>query len=289
MTEKLIRFTFYPALLVGTLGSGILAIHQKWDLGLIYSLEVGILLILLITVERLFPLREDSGMTRQSFWRDLRYIAGVAPVISLVRWSAGIIALEIAPYHKGPLENLPLIIALPLFLVSFEFFQYWFHRFSHEGQSGIGKFLGRVHLAHHLPNRVYVVMHAVFHPLNALFAASILQLTLILSGVSVEVAFLAMLLIDLQSNISHFNADVRAGWLNYVFIGSETHRLHHAAEAQRTSNYGNTLALWDIVFGTFRYEPGKFPDRLGVDAPELYPPSESVLKVLVWPFSGKTG
>ncbi|MBL8020573.1 MAG: sterol desaturase family protein [Leptospirales bacterium] len=289
MIEKLIRFAFYPALLAGTLGSGILAIQQKWDLGLTYSLEVGILLILLIAVERLFPLRTDFGMTRQSFWRDVRYIAGVAPVISLVRWSAGIIALKLAPYHKGPLQNLPLILALPLFLVSFEFFQYWFHRFSHEGRTGIGKFLGRVHLAHHLPNRVYVVMHAVFHPLNALFAALILQLTLILSGVSVEVAFLAMLLIDLQSNISHFNADIRAGWLNYVFIGSETHRLHHAAESQRTTNYGNTLALWDIVFGTFRYEPGKFPDRLGVDAPELYPPSESVLKVLAGPFSGKTG
>jgi Fatty acid hydroxylase len=57
--------------------------------------------------------------------------------------------------------------------------------------------------------------------------------------------------------ISHVNADLRVGPLNYVLIGTETHRYHHAAEER--GNYGPVIPLWDIVFGTFIYEPTRVP------------------------------
>src|SRR5213076_3102123 len=105
---------------------------------------------------------------------------------------------------------------------------YWHHRLSHSGKGRLGEFLWRVHLAHHLPDQVYVVMHAVFNPINAVIAALIIQASLILMGLSPEAVLAATLLIDLQSLVSHFNFDVRAGFLNYVFIGTETHRYHHS-------------------------------------------------------------
>lgn len=146
----------------------------------------------------------------------------------------------------------------------------------------------RAHLAHHLPDKVYVLMHAVFHPVNALISTLIIQAPLLLLGVPPGALLAATLLIDLQSLVSHFNADIRAGWLNYVFIGTETHRFHHSADMREAGNFGNTLAIWDLAFGTFRYAPGKVPERLGLgrESGGGAPGSENVLDVMAYPFRG---
>jgi hypothetical protein len=127
-------------------------------------------------------------------------------------------------------------------------------------------------------------MHAVFHPINALLTAAIIQTPLILLGVSPEAVLLSTMLIDLQSLVSHFNADVRTGWLNYIFIGTETHRYHHSADPKEAGNFGNTLAIWDLVFATFCYRPGNAPEFLGVENPGAYPPSELIFDIIALPF-----
>jgi sterol desaturase/sphingolipid hydroxylase (fatty acid hydroxylase superfamily) len=132
------------------------------------------------------------------------------------------------------------------------------------------------------------MMHAVFHPVNAIISTAIIQAPLVLLGVSPAAVLAATLLIDLQSLVSHFNVDIRGGWFNYVFIGTETHRFHHSADMREAGNFGNTLAIWDLVFGTFRYAPGKVPVRLGLmpESLEKAPRSENVLEVMAFPFRG---
>lgn len=99
----------------------------------------------------------------------------------------------------------------------------------------------------------------------------------------------AMLLIDLAGLVSHFNVDLRMGFLAYVFIGTETHRMHHSADTISSKNFGNTLALWDIVFGTFQYASGQRPERIGIADPETHPRSEDLFRVLAFPFGGPPG
>jgi sterol desaturase/sphingolipid hydroxylase (fatty acid hydroxylase superfamily) len=128
------------------------------------------------------------------------------------------------------------------------------------------------------------MMHAVFHPPNAVISTAILQLPLLLLGAPPEAILATTLLIDLQSLVSHFNVDIRAGWFNYVFTGTETHRFHHSANIKEAGNFGNTLAIWDLVFGTFLYRPGHVPEKLGIEMDNNTPRSERVLKVLAYAF-----
>jgi sterol desaturase/sphingolipid hydroxylase (fatty acid hydroxylase superfamily) len=80
--------------------------------------------------------------------------------------------------------------------------------------------------------------------------------------------------------------DVRAGWLNYLLVGPELHRYHHSAALSESRNYGATLPLFDLLFGTFVYRPGTFPERLGVAEPASYPRSERFWEVMWLPFRG---
>jgi len=281
--KKIVSYALYPALLAGVATIVASAITFHWDYKAVYGLVTIGLVFTLIAVERFFPLAEEWSMTGKSFIRDLKYIAFDGPVIALTRSVAGMLGIYYAQHHVGILSNVASLIGALAFLLVFEFFQYWYHRISHEGRGRTGQFLWRVHMAHHLPDRVYVVMHAVFHPVNALISAMIIQVPLILLGVSPEAALIATMLIDLQSLVSHLNVDIRAGLLNYIFIGAETHRYHHSAD-RVSRNFGNTLAIWDIVFGTFLYRPGVQPQRLGVDQPEEYPDSNDILRVFASPF-----
>jgi len=103
-------------------------------------------------------------------------------------------------------------------------------------------------------------------------------------GIPPEAALIATLLIDLQSLISHFNVNIKAGFLNYIFIGTETHRFHHSANINEAKNFGNTLAIWDIVFNTFYYKPNIVPEKLGVVNEGEYPNSEKLFDVITLPF-----
>jgi sterol desaturase/sphingolipid hydroxylase (fatty acid hydroxylase superfamily) len=301
-TPALISYGLYPFLLATVIAVTYLSVRLNWNFKSVYGATTVFILATLMITERFFPLSKDWSMTGKSFFRDLRYILLVGPTIGLTKAAVGFFIIHYSETHSGPLANMPVALAAIAYLIVFEFFQYWFHRFSHSNKGPVGRFLWKAHVAHHLPDRVYVLMHAVFHPVNALLSTLIIQLTLIQLGISPAAALAATLMIDLQSLISHFNVDIRAGFFNYIFIGTETHRLHHAAaeipasdsiEAStsktesaidRTRNFGNTLAIWDLVFGTFRYQPGINPKRLGIDHPESYPRSEQILSVLALPW-----
>lgn len=78
----------------------------------------------------------------------------------------------------------------------------------------------------------------------------------------------------------NFNVNIKAGFLNYIFIGTESHRFHHSSNLKEAQNYGNTLAIWDIIFGTFCYNPNSIPQKLGVEEPSDYPNSDNIFEVV---------
>jgi sterol desaturase/sphingolipid hydroxylase (fatty acid hydroxylase superfamily) len=260
------------------------AINFNSNYKVVYGATTLFLVFTLVITETFFPLNKEWKMTKQSFWRDLKYILIDAPIIALTKTGFGLFAIYYSENHSGYFTNSPIILSVVGFLLVFEFLQYWYHRLSHNTDNKIGRFLWKIHLAHHLPDKVYVVMHAVFNPINAFVTTSLIQLPLILLGVSPEAALAATLLIDLQSLISHFNVNIKAGFLNYIFIGTETHRFHHSANINEAKNYGNTLAIWDIVFGTFYYKPDDIPEKLGMENPNDYPKSENLFEVILLPF-----
>jgi sterol desaturase/sphingolipid hydroxylase (fatty acid hydroxylase superfamily) len=285
--RHMVALALYPCLLALVILSIYLSIRFQWDYKWTYWMMTLFLLAVLIACERLFPLSDAWSMTGKSFFRDFRYILLNAPTIGATKALFGVMTIRYSETHAGLFTHAPVVASTAAFLLVFEFFQYWFHRLSHAGKGPVGGFLWRVHVAHHLPDKVYVMMHAVFNPINALISTAIIQIPLILLGLPPAAVLAATLLIDLQSLVSHFNADLRAGFLNYVFIGAETHRYHHSADLEEAKNFGNTLAIWDLVFGTYYYRPGRNPVKLGVADAGEYPASEKILAVLVLPFTGK--
>jgi sterol desaturase/sphingolipid hydroxylase (fatty acid hydroxylase superfamily) len=279
-----VRHLFYPLLLGATLLLFAAAVLHGWDLATVFAGMGAGRFALLLLVEFLHPARPEWRMSWASFWRDLKYIAVNGGITGLLKFGAGWLALDLSRVNTGIVTGLPVPVEFLALLLVFEFFQYWYHRLSHEGRGRLGAWLWRVHVAHHLPDKVYLLMHPVGHPLNFLVSLAIVQLPLVTLGARPETVFLFNALMGLQGLVSHYNVDIRAGWLNYLLVGTELHRNHHSADLREAKNYGVLTPFWDLVFGTFRYQPGRLPLALGVSDPQRYPPSTAIARVLMLPW-----
>lgn len=281
------RYALYPLLLAATLALFAASQWRHWNLATVFAWLAGTRFVLLIGSEFLFPARPEWRMSWASFRRDLKYIAVNGGLSAALKFGGGWLAIDLSRFNTGLVHGLPAVAEFAVVLLGFEFFQYWFHRLSHEARGPLGRWLWKVHAGHHLPDEVYLLMHPVGHPLNLLLSLALVQLPLVTLGARPEVVFLFNALMGLQGLVSHLNVDLRAGPLNYVLVGTELHRFHHSADPAEAMNYGVLTPFWDLVFGTFRHAPGRLPERLGVFDPAGYPPSTRIGRVLAMPFRSR--
>jgi sterol desaturase/sphingolipid hydroxylase (fatty acid hydroxylase superfamily) len=281
---RFVRYWFYPLLLVATLTLAFLTMRAGSDLQRAFGWFSLARLVLLLVVEWRLPLRKDWAMTWRSFLRDLKYGVVLGGGGFLVRYATGWLAIGVADNSSGALSQWPLPAQLLVLALTYEFVQYWQHRISHEARGPLGRFLWRAHVQHHLPRRVYLLMHVVSHPINFAIVMAVSTGVIFGLGVGKDAVFLFNVIMGLQGLVSHFNVDIKAGPLNYLLVGTELHRNHHSADLGEAGNYGVLTPFWDIVFGTFRYTPDRAPRALGVSEPAQYPPSNRLLQAMLLPF-----
>jgi sterol desaturase/sphingolipid hydroxylase (fatty acid hydroxylase superfamily) len=288
LIRTVVRWGLYPASWAIVLFGFHRIIAWNEDPRVVWTQTTGMLLPLYLLIEFTLPYQRRWAMTWASAWADLKFV--VLNGASLAAISAGLALLTIstAGTHRGPASDWPLAAQVVAALLIFEAINYMAHRAMHEMRGPVGRFLWRSHAAHHLPPRLYLVMHAVFHPINALIIqAGAIILPVWAMGYSAQAAAMFLMINGMQAMISHFNVDVRAGWLNYVFVGTELHRYHHSAMARDAGNFGATLSIFDLLFGTFVYHPGVPPEALGVDPASDLPAYERFGAVLALPFRGE--
>jgi len=288
LIQSAITYGLYPFMLLATGFLAWNAIRQEYDLTVAFIGIAGVRFILLQSIELLFPCERRWTISWHSLWRDIKYGVANFAAIRLYGFVAALITIELSEHNPGIMRGAPLLLEVVAAALLFEFLQYWFHRACHEMRGWMGDKLWRVHVAHHLPDKVYLVMHAVGHPINFVIVWIFVPLTTWLLGVSQEAVTVWFLFRGLHGLMSHYNVEIRAGWLNYIFVGTELHRFHHSAAMDECKNYGSFLIFWDLVFGTFVYKPGMNPARLGVEDPSHYPASNDALKVLALPFQRDT-
>lgn len=279
-----VQVGLYPTLLGAVLACYAAASWWGWPLRTTFAWMAGVRLAFLFFAEWRWPAKREWRMSWASFKRDLMYIAVNGSLVGSLKWLGVWWAIGQAVSYRGVMHDWPIVLQVVVLVLAFEFPQYWFHRLSHEGRGRVGAWLWRMHVAHHLPDRVYLLMHAVGHPINLFISLLITQLPAWLLGASPDAVFLFGALLGLQGLVSHFNVDLKAGPFNYLLVGAELHRFHHSASMDDAQNYGVLTPFWDLVFGTFRYDPVRLPERLGVEQPADYPASTALWQVLALPF-----
>jgi len=286
----LARWLTWPIALIGSITATLVAPRFGLDQVAVSGAASGILILVLVLMERIWPADPKWRMTWQTFLRDIQFFLVNGLTIGATNILFAAIGGAAADNHTGPLTAWPLWITVPVGILAVDFIQYWEHRIAHESGGPLGRLMWRSHAAHHLPEQVYVLMHPASHPIYTFLVRALATiLPLYLLGLTPEAVILVNLTIGVQGIISHSNLDLRAGWFNYVFVGAELHRYHHSADLKEAGNYAVAFSFIDMLFGTFVYRPGQLPERIGVAAPSDYPRSGEVWKIMLLPLWPRIG
>ena len=207
-------------------------------------------------------------------------LLGVGGRLSLAPLVAAGVAAALAPVVPVPSgAGAPVLAAVAMFLAA-DLTAYALHRTLH-----VSPALWPLHAVHHAaetmtPLTAYrqhpaaVLLSVAAHGLGVGAAQGVVVAALdpgmgIATIAGVNAAFVLASLALANLHHSHVWLGFPP-WLERVLISPAMHQLHHSTEpAHHGRNYGQTLAVWDWVFGSWHGSKGVEGVRIGLTDPDL--------------------
>jgi sterol desaturase/sphingolipid hydroxylase (fatty acid hydroxylase superfamily) len=153
--------------------------------------------------------------------------------------------------------DIPLVSFL-VYLVVLDFFDYWYHRASHQFHWWWG-----LHSLHHSQRDMNLWSDNRNHLLDDLLRDIFMALIAMTIGVEPAQYVLLVVATRMQQSLQHANVRMHFGRIGErLMVSPRYHRLHHAIGIGHESRGQSTLGgcnfavlfpVWDIVFGTARF------------------------------------
>lgn len=236
------------------------------------AIEVVVLAILLGVAERLWPV--EPVHDRRAIRTDVVYtllhrlggfalvvFALLTPLLDMLEGAlrlSGFSRINIDQVWPG-VTDLP-IVSFAIYLVLFDFVDYWLHRWQHR----FGWWWA-LHALHHSQRQMTFWSDQRNHLFDDLIRDAVMALLAVALGASPG-QFVALVIASrvLQS-VQHANLRLRwPGPLEGVLVSPSWHRLHHAIGyghegRARGVNFAVLFPVWDVLFGTADWRPGFVP------------------------------
>ncbi|HEX9192807.1 MAG TPA: sterol desaturase family protein [Burkholderiales bacterium] len=117
----------------------------------------------------------------------------------------------------------------------------------------------RLHSVHHADPDFDLTTGIRFHPIEILISALIKLAAVAALGAPVVAVLAFELLLNATAMFNHANVSLPVWlepWVRRVLVTPDMHRIHHSVvEAERNSNYGFCLSIWDRLLGTYTRAP----------------------------------
>lgn len=241
-----------------------------WTLFIVFAVSITVFHLL----EPLAPVTRayKAGVTRRGYVADCIALIVNGPGLSGLEkiayvWLITRIPVDALPRFQAVLGNDAWWVQFGIFFLVNDFLRYWFHRWYHESN-----LLWRLHRVHHTIREMDAMSVFRLHILEAVVKNGLIFLPMRLLGVADSVIIAYSALDIVKGFWHHANLRNRIGPLNYLLNSPELHWWHHETNPRgQFSNYGSVLSLWDVLFGTFYYRPGEWPEEIGVKGMENFP------------------
>ncbi len=229
-----------------------------------------------------------KGLALDFVWM-LLHAAFVATFITAFLGAAhGLLDPWTQPIQRHVLAGVPAWLQVLMGYLLIELLGWFSHLLRHKVQV-----LWVFHEVHHSQREMNAFTLFRVHPVDYLMAEAIILLPSVLFHDYLGIALTYLGISRLHDALNHSNLRTNLGWLRFVFVTPQSHRVHHSVETDyHDMNFGVTLCLWDRLFGThspsdFVYPATGVPDaafpgegRRGM----VYLPA-TLLQQLVYPFS----
>lgn len=216
-------------------------------------IQAGVLISVLVLMERYSPIRQPREQKRQRIVRNLA-IAGLGLVIQAIEKPLINRALSVTKKHNLGLLNqwrLPSYLRVSLGVMMLDYTLYWWHYLNHRS-----RFLWRFHEIHHADMDMDFSTANRFH-FGELFLSFFWRLSQItVLGIDHVSLSLWQNLLSYSILFHHSNLKLPAlceKFLQPVIVTPNIHAIHHSKiKSDSNTNFSSGLSLWDRLHRTFR-------------------------------------
>jgi sterol desaturase/sphingolipid hydroxylase (fatty acid hydroxylase superfamily) len=107
------------------------------------------------------------------------------------------------------------------------------------------------HAVHHSQKELNFFTEYRVHPIDDVFISTIGFIPLFMFSHSFTTVVAVVWIRHWHTRLYHANIRSNFGWLRYVLVTPQSHRVHHSVEPRHADrNFGLTFSLWDQLFGT---------------------------------------
>jgi len=287
-TKKISILTLVVLVVALALGGAQVPLKKEYDSFVIqigldwFLLDLFILAIVFIPLERIFPRWKKQKIIRPEFKIDLLYFA-VGHIgfqlIALLSQNPADMWLEflrLEGQHRYVSEQ-PLLIQILLGLFVGDLTQYWIHRTFHQNAR-----LWEFHKIHHSIKSLDWLAGSRLHLVDIIFVRTLVYITVMYLGLSAAGFSGYVLFMAFQTVFIHANIRFQFGWLRFIFTTPQYHHWHHNDRpATYDKNFAVHFPLIDKLFGTYYLPKGEWPSVYGVEAPDF---PNSYWQQFIWPF-----
>jgi lathosterol oxidase len=230
-----------------------------------FLLNLFLVALLFVPLERMFPLREGQSTFRPEWTTDGIYFLVSHVFVQSLSFFILLPATTLGRiWHpegvQAAIRGQPLLAQFFEIVLVADLAQYGVHRAFHQIPA-----LWRFHAVHHSSRDLDWLAGSRLHLLDALATRALVLVPLSVLGFA-EGALAAYLgFVSFHAVFIHANVRFRLTALEPVLVTPRFHHWHHAAEpVARDRNFAVHLPLLDRLFGTAYFPAGRWPSEYGL-------------------------
>lgn len=246
-------------------------------------LNVVLLSLVFVPLERLFPLHPEHGTFRAGWTTDGLYFIVSHVLVELLTFFTLLPATLVSQAWQADamsvqVRSLPLIAQVLLIMLVADLTQYWVHRSFHR----IG-FAWPFHAIHHSSRAMDWLAGSRLHVVDIVVTRALILVPVFLLGFSETALYIWLAIVAAQATFNHVNMRIRLGWLEQFLVTPRFHHWHHAVRPI-DKNFAVHFPWIDRLFGTFHLPADAWPENVGIHNDPI---PEEFGRQLVWPFHRK--
>jgi sterol desaturase/sphingolipid hydroxylase (fatty acid hydroxylase superfamily) len=235
-----------------------------------FLLDLLILAVMFIPLEKMFHLKDEQKLFRQAFKTDLIYfflnhvLFQVLLYLSAIP-AKGIETLGFGWPYKATITDLPFLFQLFTAFFIIDLFQYAAHRSFHQVS-----WLWKFHAVHHSVKELDWIGGSRLHLVDVLITRAIVFIPLHQAGFRQDVLEVYILIAAFQTVFIHANLRWKLTKLTRFVSTPFFHHWHHASDKEALDkNFAVHLPVIDMIFGTYFNPKDRWPKNYGLYKEEM--------------------
>jgi sterol desaturase/sphingolipid hydroxylase (fatty acid hydroxylase superfamily) len=265
----------HPLMVKGLMLRGVIWPVRDLFLRSVLTLPFAVVVVLTLTLERLIPAKPGQPLFGVSFAHDAVWFVyeTVLHALVIVTYVAVLTALYNRWFSALTITAAAAWPAWARFAVAVLLldFLYWGQHFTNHKVA----MLWQLHTVHHSQRSLNFFTDFRYHVLEYVVRHTWLVIPFLILQVSGPRIVWYSIVTRWYTRFYHGNIRTNLGWLRYVLVTPQSHRIHHSIEPQhRDRNFGSMFSFWDYLLGTQYRRYDEYPDT-GI-GDEAFPHEEQI-------------